>query len=112
MELAGVVGRGGLAGGADGAGAWVAELVHGENVQAIEKVEAVGDQVEVETLAEANGFGDAKVNLEETGSTEAVAAEIAVATLRRTDAGNRKRGAVVGEGALAKRRGRGECPCR
>src|SRR5882762_3551175 len=59
----------------------------------------------METLAEANGFGDAKVNLEETGSTEAVAAEIAVAPLRRTDAGNRKRGAVVGQarGGRAKR---------
>ena len=53
-----------MAGGADGAGGWVAELVYGENVQTIEEVEAVGDQVEMETLADRNGFRDAQIHLE------------------------------------------------
>ena len=80
LELAGVVGRGWLSGRA-GACCWVAELVDGEDVEAIEHIEPVGDQVEMETLAERNGFGNAQIDLEEAGRGEGIAAEIAVATL-------------------------------
>src|SRR5712671_6314406 len=51
----------------------------------------------METLADRNGFGDAKINLEEAGSPEPIAAEIAVASLRRTYAWDCERGTIVGE---------------
>ncbi len=73
---------------------WVAELVDGEDVKAIEKVEAVGDEVEVQTLGDGNRLGDAEIDLEESRSGEGVAAEIAVATGRRSHTGNGEDGAV------------------
>src|SRR6266404_145478 len=97
LELAGVVGRGGLASQAGGACRWVAELVDGQDVEAIEKVEAVGDEIETNALADGNRLGDAQINLEEAGGGEAIAAKIAVAARGRRDAGNREGGAVVGE---------------
>src|SRR6202048_4545361 len=53
----------------------------------------------METLADGNGFGDAQIDLEEAGRGEAIAAEIAVATRGRADAGNREGGAIIGEGS-------------
>jgi len=95
LELTGVVGRGWLAGETARAGCWVAELVHGQHIEAVEQVEAVGDQVEMEALTDGNGFGDAQIDLEEAGRGEGIAAEIAVAACGRTYAGNGERRAVV-----------------
>jgi hypothetical protein len=97
LELAGVVGRGGLTSQAGGACCRVAELVDGQDVETIQHIEAVGDEIETKALADGNRLGDAKINLEEAGGGEAIAAEIAVAARRRGDAGDREGGAVVGK---------------
>ena len=88
--MARVVSGIGLTGGAGGSGSWVAELIYGCDIGAIEKVEGVGDQFEAEAFAEWNALGHAHVPFKKSGSGEAIAAEIAVATGRRADARDAK----------------------
>ena len=79
MEGAGVEDGSGLAGGArSGAGdSGVAERVHIAGVEAIQHIEAIGDDVEVYALAETNLAGDSQVNLKKAGTVEKIAAECA-----------------------------------
>src|SRR5260370_24553131 len=95
LEVTRCVGRGWLPGRAGGAGCWVAKLVDGGDVEAIEKIEAVGDQVQTEVFAERDTFGDAQIHLKEARRGEAVAAEIAVAPLFGRNSWKRERRTVV-----------------
>ena len=65
---------------------WVAELIYGRDVGAIEEVEGIGDKFEAEAFAERYALGHAHVPFEKSGRGEAVAAEIAVAACWRADA--------------------------
>lgn len=56
LELARIVGRRGLTGGTSGARSWIAELVYRRHVSAVEKIEAIGDQVELKAFAKRNLF--------------------------------------------------------
>ncbi len=67
MELAGVVRGSWLARAASGAGQGIAKLVDGGNVGAIEEIEGVGDNVDLEALAEGDAPGNAHIHLEEIG---------------------------------------------
>src|ERR1700737_4684930 len=51
----------------------------------------------MEALADRNRFGDAEIDLEESGGGKAIPSKIAVATRGWTDAGNGERGAVICE---------------
>ena len=80
LELARIVGGGRLAGSARCAGGWVAKLIHGSDVGAVEQVEGVGDEIESESFAEGDALGETHIPLEKVGRSEAVAAKVAVAT--------------------------------
>ena len=67
MELAGVVRGSWLARAASGAGQGIAKLVDGGNVGAIEEIEGVGDNVDLEALAEGDTPGNTHIHLEEIG---------------------------------------------
>lgn len=75
MELARVEGGGWLPGGANGTRGGVAELVDRSNVGAVEKVEGIGDEIEAEAFAEADAFGNAEIELEESRRRIRVASE-------------------------------------
>src|ERR1700687_4254105 len=67
LELARIVGRCWLARNASRARGWIANLIDRGNVGAIEEVEGVGDEIELEAFAERNAFGEAHVPLKEVG---------------------------------------------
>jgi len=75
----------------------IAELVYCANVGVVEELNVSAMRSEAEAFAEANALGDAKIELEEIGHGEICCAEVADATKRRSDAGNRKGLACVGE---------------
>jgi len=97
LKLARVVGSRRLAGKAGGASKRITELVDGGNVGAVEKVEAVGDEVEFQPLAQRNFLGKAQVDLEEAWAREAIAAQVAIAAGWRRYARDGECGAVVCE---------------
>ncbi len=74
-----------LARAASRSGERIAELVDRRDVHAIEEVEGVGDDVELQPFAERKAPRKAHIPLEEIGHDEAVAAEIARATSGRRD---------------------------
>ena len=63
-----------MARGAGRASRWVAELIDRRDVGAVEKVESVGDDVELEALAEGNAPGEAHIPLEKVRLGETVPA--------------------------------------
>src|SRR5467141_1741808 len=67
LELARIVRSGWLARAAGRAGQGIANLVDRCNVGAIEEVESIGDDVDLEALAERNAPGEAHIPLEEVG---------------------------------------------
>src|SRR5256885_17150479 len=79
LKLARVVGSRRLAGGAGGASKRIAELVDRCNIRPVQQVEAVGDEVEFQPLAQRNFLGEAQVDLEEAWAREAIAAQVAIA---------------------------------
>ena len=97
LELPRVVGRRGLTGGTSRARSGIAELVNRCYVGAVEKVEPVGDQVELKAFAERNLFGQAQIDLEEARANEGVAAQIAVTAERGSERWHGECRTVVGK---------------
>src|SRR5256886_7774695 len=91
LELARVVGRCRLARSAGRAGQGIAKLVDGGNVGAVEEVKSVGDDVDLEALAERNAPGEAHIHLEKVRRRESVPAEISVAARGRGNERHLKR---------------------
>src|SRR5256885_10261065 len=100
LKLARVVGSRRLAGGAGGASKRIAELVDCCNIRPIQQVEAVGDEVEFQPLAQRNFLGEAQVDLEEAWAREAIAAQAAIAAGRRSNARGGKGRAVVSQALI------------
>src|SRR5438046_5041171 len=100
LKLARIVGSRGLAGGAGGASKRIAELVDCCHVGAVEKVEAVGDEVEFQPFAQRNFLGKAQIDLEEAWAPETIAAQIAIATRGRSNAWDGKGRAVVSQALI------------
>src|SRR2546421_13060311 len=86
LKLACVVGSRRLAGKATGASKRIAELVDRCNIRPVQQVEAVGDEVEFQPLAQRNFLGEAQVDLEEAWAREAIAAQVAIAAGGRREA--------------------------
>src|SRR5581483_3442453 len=80
LELARVIGGGGLSGKAGCAGGWVAELIDGGDVGAIKKVESVGDEVEAQAFPERDAARNAHIPSEIARPGEGVPAQVAVAS--------------------------------
>src|SRR5256885_5341612 len=97
LKLARVVGSCGLAGKAGGASKRIAELVDRCNIRPVQQVEAVGDEVEFQPLAQRDFLGEAQVDLEEAWAREAIAAQVAIAAGWRRYARDGECGAVVCE---------------
>src|SRR5256885_8852922 len=95
LKLARVVGSCRLAGKAGGASKRIAELVDRCNIRPVQQVEAVGDEVEFQPLAQRNFLGEAQVDLEEAWAREAIAAQVAIAAGGRRNARGGKGRAVV-----------------
>src|SRR5438105_9854140 len=100
LKLARVVGSRRLAGKAGGASKRIAELVDRCNIRPIQQVEAVGDEVEFQPLAQRNFLGEAQVDLEEAWAREAIAAQVAIATRGRSNARDGKGRAVVSQALI------------
>src|SRR5215472_4932805 len=100
-----VVGGSGLPRGARGAGQRIAELVHGRNVGVVEKVEAVVDELQLQALTEVNSLRNAHIPGKEHGHGKTVAAQVADATERWSDARNGIRRVRAGVGPAAGRGG-------
>src|SRR5262249_21842259 len=97
LELARIIGGSRLAGAARRTGAWIAELVDGRHVEAVGQVEGVGDDLQLEAFAERETARKPQIELEEIRCGEGIASEVAVATERRGDTGDRERRAAVGK---------------
>src|SRR2546430_6517459 len=95
LKLACVVGSRRLVSGAGGASKRVAELVDCCNIRPIQQVKAVGDEVEFQPFAQRNFLGEAQVDLEEAWAPETIAAQVAIAAGRRSNARPGKGRAVV-----------------
>src|SRR6266436_3232459 len=100
LKLARVVGSRRLAGGAGGASKRIAELVDCCNIRSVQQVEAVGDEVEFQPFAQWNFLGKAQVDLEEARAREAIAAQVAIAAGRRSNARDGKGRAVVSQALI------------
>src|SRR5882757_7559823 len=100
LKLARVVGSRWLASGAGGASKRITELVDCCNIRPVQQVEAVGDEVEFQPLAQRNFLGEAQVDLEEAWAREAIAAQVTVAASRRSNARDGKGRAVVSQALI------------
>src|SRR5256885_800085 len=100
LKLACVVGSRRLASGAGGASKRVAELVDCCNIRPIQQVKAVGDEVEFQPFAQRNFLGEAQVDLEEAWAPETIAAQVAIAAGRRSNARHGKGRAVVSQALI------------
>src|SRR5262245_34407739 len=83
LELARVVSRRRLARKATCAHRWIAQLVHGGNVGAVQHVESIGDEVNAQPLAQRNSLRQAHINLEEVWSGERISSEVTYAARGR-----------------------------
>ncbi len=91
LELPRVVGRRGLTGEACSSARYrFAELVDRRDVGAIEKVEAIRDEIELQAFAEGNLLGHTEINLEEAGTNERVAPQASITTCGRSEKGHHK----------------------
>lgn len=105
LKLPRVVRGGRLPGKARGAGCRIAQLVDGANVRAIKKIEAVGDEIKIETFTERDALGDTEIDLEKAWRDKRIAAEIAIATRGWRDAGHGERLTPIGQAGGGKREG-------
>ena len=90
LELPRVVGCRGLTCKTSCACRRIAELVDRGHVGTVEKVETIRDEIKLQALAEGNLLGQTKINLEEAGTNERVAAQASVTAERRSERGHRK----------------------
>jgi len=90
LELPRVVGCRGLTCKTSRACGGIAELVDRGHVGAVEKVEAIRDEIELQAFAEGNLLGEAEINLEETWADERVAPQASITTCGRSEKGHHK----------------------
>ena len=72
-------------------------MVHSDDVGVIEEVENIGDEIDAESLAKVDALRNARVELEEHGHVEFVAAESANAAERRSNSGDVERLERIGQ---------------
>src|SRR5260370_39973186 len=84
----------------------MAKVVDRGNVGAVEEVERVGDEVDLEALAEGDAPGKAHIHLEKVRRCEGVPAEISDAARGRSYEGHLKRRAVAVETHAGRTEGR------